>query len=114
MNAQDREKLYDEKIAPELLRLGKLCQDNGLSFVAGVEWEPDQVGRTACLTAEAGDGMRMANHILQLGDALGMVSLTVTRGVAADCPDCGAGPRNKHSIYCKTPEAIDRRNEKAE
>lgn len=78
MNAQEREKFYDESIAPELLRLGKMCQDNGLSFVCGVEWEPDQVGRTACLIAGAGDGIRRANHILQLGDAVGMVSLTVT------------------------------------
>lgn len=78
MTVQEREKLYDEKIAPEILRLGKLCQDNGLSFVCGVEWEPDEVGHTAALTKDAGEGMRRANQALQGNYGVGMVAMTVT------------------------------------
>lgn len=77
MNAKDREKFYDETVAPELLRLAKLCQESGLSFVAGVEWEPDEVGRTATMTKDAGQGIRRANQELQ-GLSVGMVALTVT------------------------------------
>lgn len=49
MNAEEREAFYDAEIAPELLRLGKLCQDNGLSFHSIVEWNPGDTGRTMCL-----------------------------------------------------------------
>ena len=82
MNAKEREQFYDEKIAPDLLRLGKLCQDNGLSFVAGVEWDPDEVGRTAALTKNAGEGIRRANAALQGEFGVGMVALTVTEKAA--------------------------------
>lgn len=78
MTIQEREKLYDEKIAPELLRLGKLCQDNGLSFVCGVEWDTDEVGRTAVLTKDAGEAMRRANQTLQGNFGVGMVAMTIT------------------------------------
>lgn len=49
MNKAEREAFYDAEIAPELLRLGKLCQDNGLSFHTIVEWNPGDTGRTMCL-----------------------------------------------------------------
>lgn len=74
----NKEKFYDTEIAPELLRLAKLCQDKGLSFVAGVEWAPGDLGRTAALTAEAGEGMRKANLDLQV-DRVQMVAFTVTK-----------------------------------
>ncbi len=77
-SALDKEKLYDEKIAPELLRLGKLCQDNGLSFVFGVEWEPGEVGETRGFTADAGEGMRRASAALAGNFGVGMVAMTVT------------------------------------
>jgi hypothetical protein len=78
MDVQEREKFYDEKIAPELLRLGSLCGDNGLSFVAGVEWDPGEVGRTTRLMKDAGEVMRHANQTLQGNFGVGMVALTVT------------------------------------
>ena len=78
MDSIEREKLYDEKIAPELARLGKLCQDNGLSFVCGVEWFPDEVGRTATLTKDAGEGLRRANECLKGNFGVGMMAMTVT------------------------------------
>lgn len=83
MNASEREKFYDENIAPELMRLGKMCLDSGLSFVAGVEWEPDEVGRTACLQKDAGEGPRRANQALQGNFGVGMVAMTITTKEAA-------------------------------
>lgn len=78
MNIKEREKFYDEKIAPELLRLGKLCQENGLSFVCGVEWDTNEVGRTAALTKDAGEGMHRANQALQGNFGVGMLAVTVS------------------------------------
>ena len=78
MTSKEKEKFYDDSIAPELLRLGQLCKDNGLSFVAGVEWEPDEVGRTACLAKDAGEALRRANEALQGNYGVGMVAVTVT------------------------------------
>lgn len=84
MNADEREKFYDDNIAPDLLRLGKLCQENGLSFVCGVEYAPGQFGRTACLAPGADDGMHKVNNILQGFDVGGVsvVAMTVTTGTA--------------------------------
>lgn len=83
MTPAELEKFYDEKIAPDLLRLGEMCREKGLSFVCGVEWELDQVGRTAFLSPSASGNLRKVNHILQFGDLSGMVAITVTQSSPA-------------------------------
>jgi hypothetical protein len=35
MTAEEKEKFYDEGIAPVLAQLGRKCEDNGLSFFCG-------------------------------------------------------------------------------
>lgn len=55
------ENFYDSEIAPVLLDLAKRCEAKGLSFLAEVEWEPGETGRTATLTAAAGFGIRLAD-----------------------------------------------------
>ncbi len=45
--AEEREAFYDAEVAPVLLELAKKCQDNGLPFVAAVEWSPEDRGITA-------------------------------------------------------------------
>ena len=61
MTPEEREQFYDREIAPTLLELARKCQDNGLSMVAMVEWEPGETGRTACLAAGAGVGIGWPN-----------------------------------------------------
>lgn len=41
------EQLYDEQIAPELLRLSTLCQEHGMAFHATVEYAPGHRGSTS-------------------------------------------------------------------
>lgn len=41
---KSKEDIYDEQIAPELLRLGKLCEQHGMSFIACVEYDPPNLG----------------------------------------------------------------------
>lgn len=65
MNAEEREKFYDEEIAPALLELAKKCLDNGLSMVAAVEWdkerpEDDGWGSTVGLQKEGEVGLPLA------------------------------------------------------
>lgn len=40
------EKFYDEEIAPLLAEVGRLCESRGFAFVAGVEYEPGEMGST--------------------------------------------------------------------
>ena len=39
MNPEEREKFYDDEIAPKLAELAKACYAQGLSFFAFVEWD---------------------------------------------------------------------------
>lgn len=65
MTPEERETFYDREIAPVLLQLARKCQDNGLSIVAMVEWEPGETGRTAALAADSGFGIRMAETAMR-------------------------------------------------
>lgn len=42
------EAIYDEKIAPMLAEVSKLCQQHDLPMFAVVEYEPGHFGETAC------------------------------------------------------------------
>lgn len=48
------EAFYDEHIAPELMRLAKLCETNGMSFLCQVEYAPEETAETKAVTASAG------------------------------------------------------------
>lgn len=61
----NREDFYDREIAPTLMDLAGKCQDNGLSIVAMVEWEPGETGRTAALAANSGFGIRMTEMAMR-------------------------------------------------
>jgi hypothetical protein len=50
---------YDAEIAPALASLAKRCNERGMSFVAGVEYEPGRRGGTYFVTEDAGTAMRM-------------------------------------------------------
>lgn len=41
----DNEKFYDENVAPVLLKLAQQCQKRGMSFLASVEYDPENGGR---------------------------------------------------------------------
>ena len=49
MTPEEREKFYDDEVAPVLLDLARKCHANGISFVADVEWEPGESGTTTLL-----------------------------------------------------------------
>ncbi len=61
MTPEEREAVYDAEIAPELARLAKRCEDCGMSFVAEVEWNPEEMagGRTATLAPGSSFAVRL-------------------------------------------------------
>lgn len=61
MTPTEREAFYDAEVAPVLRELSIKCRDNGLSFLAIVEWAPGEQGRTSSLLAPSGDGIRWAD-----------------------------------------------------
>lgn len=73
MTAEEREKLYDDRIAPLLMEAGQLCHDHGLSMLAVVEWNPEQdteqpnYGSTAALNPESSRLIRGLYSIAKQG-----------------------------------------------
>jgi hypothetical protein len=73
MTPEEREKYYDEKIAPALLAMAEDCHSKGMSFLCGVEWrtqgeeEDSSRGRTAYFQKDASETMCSANSILKCG-----------------------------------------------
>lgn len=55
----DKERIYDEQIAPLLMQAGKIAEAHGMAIVAQVEYEPGEFGLTACLPDGTGYAMRM-------------------------------------------------------
>lgn len=56
----ENERFYDEQIAPELARLGKLCEARGLPFLAHVEFDQGHYGTTAAAPATRSWGFTLA------------------------------------------------------
>ena len=48
------EEWYDAEIAPELMRLGKLCEARGMSFLCQVEYAPGETSETKAVVAGYG------------------------------------------------------------
>jgi hypothetical protein len=56
------EKIYDTEIAPKLLEIAKICEANGIPFLALVEWAPGNIGRTELRTKDECLEMIMVRH----------------------------------------------------
>ncbi|WP_439398758.1 hypothetical protein ACRQ5Q_15280 [Bradyrhizobium sp. PMVTL-01] len=79
MDANEREAFYDAEIAPVLKDLAKKCQDNGLSLVAQVEWEPGETGRTVAIVEKSSFGIRMAEAAMRSNGNVDAFLLGVTK-----------------------------------
>lgn len=64
------EEFYNVEIAPALLELGQKCVDRRMSFVAVIEYKPNEPGTTAWLGENAGLAMVMAQHCAMMGTNL--------------------------------------------
>lgn len=59
------EKLYDEQIAPLLLKAGEIAKANGMSLAALVEYAPGEFGRTVHLSAGSHFSIRLVEAAIQ-------------------------------------------------
>lgn len=74
MTQEEREAFYDAEIAPILRDLSGKCRENGLSFLAVVEWAPGEQGRTLSLAPPSGHGIRWADAAARAnGNADGLI-----------------------------------------
>lgn len=55
----ENEEFYDKEIAPALLELCKKCEERGIGFIAQVEYQPGDFGRTANVPKDAHMAMKM-------------------------------------------------------
>jgi hypothetical protein len=55
------EAIYDEKIAPMLAEVSKLCQVHDVPMFAVVEYEPGHFGETACQTPKQSLALSMTH-----------------------------------------------------
>lgn len=60
-DVSEDEAWYDAEIAPALGDLAKRCHERGMAFVAVVEYQPGDRGRTVYMTEHAGLQMQMVN-----------------------------------------------------
>ncbi|MES2973426.1 MAG: hypothetical protein V4757_07445 [Pseudomonadota bacterium] len=81
----DNEAFYDAEIAPALMALGARMQERGMSFVATVEYDPDQRGSTFILSKDAGLPM----HILHIAAHAGQNFDGLAMGVLRHCQKNG-------------------------
>lgn len=68
LTAADRERFYDEELAPVLADMAKRCAEKGLSFVALVEWDFGEVGHTGSLREGRGPQIENASAAAFAGD----------------------------------------------
>ena len=81
MTPEEREAFYDHEIAPVLMELARKCEDNGVSFVATVEWQPGETGETATIQESAGIKLRMAHWAVAAhGNADALIGALVKHG----------------------------------
>ena len=63
---KSNEQIYDEEIAPELLRLCNRCKELGMSFVANVEFDPaiQGVGTTEFMMPDEGGKLSASQRLV--------------------------------------------------
>lgn len=73
------ESLYDKEIAPKLMELAKLCETNGIPFLACVEWEPGQVGRTEFMPDTATLSIQLPTFAARCDNNVDALFITISR-----------------------------------
>ena len=59
------EEVYDKEIGPELMRLGELCQKQEMSFLAMVEYAPNDSAETTTIPTGAGPKSRLVYYAIK-------------------------------------------------
>ena len=79
MTREEKEKFYDEQIAPELAKLAKICKDNDLDIAAAVFNEGD-IYRTFHLNNEIASKRIVRYSIMCNGNVDSLIKTLITDG----------------------------------
>jgi hypothetical protein len=81
MTPTEREAFYDSEIAPRLLELARLCQDNEISLVCAANWGTDDQDRTVTLQPHAPMSIKMTEVAAQAnGNADSLIMALMKHG----------------------------------
>ena len=58
----EKEKYYDDEIAPLLRKIAKMCKEKGMSMVCAVEFNRNEIARTALINKDPGIEISMVHH----------------------------------------------------
>jgi len=75
------EQFYDDHIAPELLRLGKLCEDRGMAFLAHIEFDEGYFGTTVAIPVKRSWAFVLAHYAVQAKGNFDALAFAVARHV---------------------------------
>lgn len=75
----DKETFYDTIVAPELLKLSNLCKDNGVGFVAMVQFGETAHGRTVTLPNGSSFAIRLAEAAMRAEGNVDALMMAVAR-----------------------------------
>lgn len=92
------EELYDREIAPKLKELSEACQRAGMPFVALVEYEPGQEGRTEFMPATASLLMHMTAFAARSGRNIDGFFIALSRFCARRHIDTSASIVMRHGM----------------
>lgn len=73
------EKLYDDEIAPKLKELSEVCQRAGVPFLALVEYEPGEHGRTEYAPDSASLQMHIASFAARCDGDVDALVIAIAR-----------------------------------
>ena len=73
------EKLYDEEIAPLLLKAGEIAKANGLHLVALVEYQPGHFSRTVHLSPGSSFAIRLVEAAMQANGNIDALYIALAR-----------------------------------
>ena len=73
------EAIYDNQIAPELLKIAKLCDENDMSFVASVEYAKGETASTHTATEPKSAVQFIANMAAKCRGNFDSLSIAVCR-----------------------------------
>lgn len=91
------EALYDEKIGPMLLEVGKLCEASGLPFLAVVEYAPGEFGQSQFMPKDCSLPMTMANIAARCRGNLDAFMLSLLRHCRENSIDTSASIFARHA-----------------
>jgi hypothetical protein len=84
------ERFYDREISKDLMRLAKLCEAKGISFIAQVEYRPGDTAEVVTMPKNAGPKSRLPFYAVKAHGNVDTLIMALMRD----------GEKNEHQSAC--------------